>query len=58
MDNYTRSSLREDIVDFTGLYLRNMPLVAKAYVRLMTWKMNERAGLPKTAFYQYPTAIP
>jgi len=48
-----RSTIREDIADFVDLRLKGMNLVAKAYVRLMTWKMNESQGQVKTHLYDW-----
>lgn len=53
-----RSTLHEDISDFVDLRKRGMNLVAKAYVRLMTWKLNEAQGQVKTAFYNWNALEP
>lgn len=52
-----RSTIREDIKDFVDLRLLKMNLVAKAYVRLMIWKMNEAEGKPKIHLYNWNALI-
>lgn len=49
-----RSTYAENVVDYVCAREQKMPFLASAYARLITWKLNDLMGLPKTAFYRYP----
>lgn len=49
-----RSTYAENVADYVDAQNRGMHFLASAYARLITWKLNDLMGLPKTAFYQYP----